>query len=201
MIALRLRPPARPALPQGYEIAPVAMLLLAAVGVAAAFVPSWDSYTLQTSSGVSQTVTAGYAFANPAAVIAGNVAVMAGLVVVVAAAAAWRPVRFGAALLAGAIAAMAAQAISALVMVGQSVSPAQFGFTPAQASQAGLTISAGAHPGVLDLLHLHRRADRVGRLDAAHARRARAGRCAGRGCAIPAADGRNAAADNRTVAA
>ena len=146
MIALRLRPPARPALPQGYEIAPVAMLLLAAVGVAAAFVPSWDSYTLQTSSGVSQTVTAGYAFANPAAVIAGNVAVMVGLVVVVAAAAAWRPVRFGAALLAGAIAAMAAQAISALVMVGQSVSPAQFGFTPAQASQAGLTISAGLTP-------------------------------------------------------
>jgi hypothetical protein len=146
VIALRLRSPEPPAMPQGHEIAPVAMLLLAGIGVAAAFVPSWDSYTLQTSTGVSQTVTAGYAFANPAAVIAGNVAVMVALVVVVAAAAVWRPVRFGAALLAGAIAAMVAQAISALVQAGQAVSPAQFGFSPAQASQAGLTISSGLTP-------------------------------------------------------
>ena len=146
VIALRLRPPAPPAMPQRHEIAPVVMLLLAGLGVAAAFVPSWDSFTLQTSTGATQTLTAGYAFANPAAVIAGNVAVMAGLVAVVAAAAVWRPVRFGAALLAGAIAAMAAQAISALVQAGQSVSPAQFGFSPAQATQAGLTISSGLTP-------------------------------------------------------
>ena len=146
VIALRHRPAAPLAMPQRHEIAPVVMLLLAGLGVAAAFVPSWDSFTLQTSAGATQTVTAGYAFANPAAVIAGNVAVMAGLIVVVAAAGVWRPVRLGAALLAGAIAAMAAQAISAVIQVGQGVSPAQFGFSPAQASQAGLTISSGLTP-------------------------------------------------------
>jgi hypothetical protein len=41
---------------------------------------------------------------------------------------------------------MVAQAISALVQAGQAVSPAQFGFSPAQASQAGLTISSGLTP-------------------------------------------------------
>ncbi|HEY7014274.1 MAG TPA: hypothetical protein VH480_16065 [Streptosporangiaceae bacterium] len=146
VIALRLKPAAPPAMPQRHEIAPVVMLLLAGLGVAAAFVPSWDSFTLQTSTGATQTVTAGYAFANPAAVIAGNVAVMVGLIVVVAAAAVWRPVRFGAALLAGAIAAMAAQALSAVIQVAQGVSPAEFGFSPAQATQAGLTISSGLTP-------------------------------------------------------
>ena len=41
---------------------------------------------------------------------------------------------------------MVAQAISALVQVGEATSPAQFGFTPAQASQLGLTISSGLTP-------------------------------------------------------
>jgi hypothetical protein len=41
---------------------------------------------------------------------------------------------------------MAAQAISAVIQVGQGVSPAQFGFSPAQATQAGLTISSGLTP-------------------------------------------------------
>ena len=78
--------------------------------------------------------------------IAGNVIVMVALAAVVIVAALWRPVRHGAVLLAGAIIPMAAQAISALVQVGEPTSPAQFGFTPAQASQLGLTISAGLTP-------------------------------------------------------
>jgi hypothetical protein len=49
-------------------------------------------------------------------------------------------------LLAGAIIPMAAQAISALIQVAQTTSPTQFGFTPAQASQLGLTISNGLTP-------------------------------------------------------
>jgi hypothetical protein len=76
-------------------------------------------------------------------VIAGDVAVMVALVAVVVAAALWRPVWQGAALLAGAVIPMAAQAISALVQVGQGTSPSQFGITPAQAAQIGLTISSG----------------------------------------------------------
>ena len=41
---------------------------------------------------------------------------------------------------------MAAQAVSALVQASETPSPAQFGFSPAQASQLGLTISAGVTP-------------------------------------------------------
>ena len=118
----------------------------AALGTAAAFAPSWDSYTLRTTGGAAQSLTAGNAFANPAPVIAGNVAVMVALVVVVAAAAWWRPVRLGAVLLAGALIPMAAQAVSALVQLGEATSPLQFGISRAQAAQAGLTISSGLTP-------------------------------------------------------
>jgi hypothetical protein len=129
--------------PRGAALGPAVLLVLAGLGTAAAFVPSWDSFTLHTAAGQTQTFTAGNAFANPGPVIAGNVVVMVALAAVVIAAALWRPVRYGAVLLAGAIIAMAAQAISALVQVGEATSPTQFGFTPAQASQLGLTISNG----------------------------------------------------------
>jgi hypothetical protein len=135
--------------PQRLATGPVVILtlaVLAAVGAAAAFAPSWDSYTLRTSAGLTQYLTAGNSFANPAPVIAGDVAVMVALVAVVVTAALWRPIRLGAALLAGAVIPMAAQAISALVQIGEPVSPAQFGISPAQAAQAGLTISTGVTP-------------------------------------------------------
>ena len=118
----------------------------AALGTAATFAPSWDSYTLRTAGGAAQSLTAGNAFANPAPVIAGNVAVMVALVVVVAAVAWWRPVRLGAVLLAGALIPMAAEAVSALVQLGEAPSPVQFGISRAQAAQAGLTISSGLTP-------------------------------------------------------
>ncbi len=120
--------------------------MLAGLGAAAAFAPSWDSFTLHTAAGQTQTITLGNAFSDPGPVIAGNVIAMVALAAVVIAAALWRPVRHGAVLLAGAIIPMAAQAISALVQVGEATSPTQFGFTPAQASQLGLTISAGLTP-------------------------------------------------------
>jgi hypothetical protein len=129
--------------PRGDEVGPVVMLMLAALGAAIAFAPSWDNYVLRTASGASQSVTLGNAFSNPAAVIVGDVLVMVALVVVVAGAALWRPIRFGAALLAGAIIPMVAQAISAFVQVGEATSPALFGFSSAQAAAAGLTISNG----------------------------------------------------------
>ncbi len=149
--AFRLRPagaggPGGPARPQPHEAGLVLALTLAALGTAVAFAPSWDRYTLHTSAGLVQSLTEGNAFANPAPVIAGNVAVMVALVAVVVAAALWRPAREGAALLAGAIIPMAAQAISALVQLGEATSPAQLGISPAQAAQAGLTISSGATP-------------------------------------------------------
>jgi uncharacterized membrane protein YczE len=68
---------------------------------------------------------------------------MAALVAVVAAAILWRPLRLGAVLLAGAVIPMVAQAISALVELGETPSPTEFGISPAQAAQAGLTIRSG----------------------------------------------------------
>jgi hypothetical protein len=132
--------------PRGSELGPVVLLVLAGLGAAAAFAPAWDSFTLRTASGQTQTLTAGNAFANPGLVIAGDVAVMVAVVAVVVAAALWRPMRHGAVLLAGATIPMAAQAISAIIQASEPASPAQFGFSSAQASQLGLTISSGLTP-------------------------------------------------------
>jgi hypothetical protein len=116
---------------------------LLAIGVAVAFAPAWDSYTLRTPARLIETVTVGNVFSNPGAVIAGNIAVMVAFVVVAAAAALWQPARLGAALLAGALIPMAAQAISALIQLSQGASPAQFGIPAGRAAQAGLTITSG----------------------------------------------------------
>ena len=132
--------------PRGVALGPVVMLVLACLGVAAAFAPAWDSFTLRSASGQTQSLTLGNAFSNPGLVIAGDLAVMLALAAVVIAAALWRPVRHGAVLLAGAVIPMAAQALSALVQAGQAASPTQFGISPAQASQIGLTISSGLTP-------------------------------------------------------
>ena len=145
-LALLIRPatPASaPVRPQGRELAPIITMILAGLGAAIAFAPSWDSYTLRTSADFTQSLTAGNAFANPAPVMAGDVAVMAAVVAVVIAAGMWRQVRYGAALLVGVIIPMAAQAISALVQLAQPASPTQFGISPAQATQLGLTITSG----------------------------------------------------------
>ena len=132
--------------PRGAALGPAVLLVLAGLGTAAAFVPSWDNFTLRTAAGQTQTFAAGNAFADPGPVIAGNVVVMVALAAVIIAAALWRPARQGAVLLAGAIIPMAAQAISALIQVGEATSPTQFGFTPAQASALGLTVSNGLTP-------------------------------------------------------
>jgi hypothetical protein len=126
---------------------PFALLLLAGIGTAIAFAPSWDSYTLHvTANGTSQTVTAGYAFDNPGMVIAGDVLVMVAIVVLAAIASLWRPTRNGGMLLAGAIVPLVAQAISALIQVGQPATPAMFGISSSAASAAGLTIASGVTP-------------------------------------------------------
>jgi hypothetical protein len=124
----------------------LAVSVLLAAGAAAAFAPSWDSYTLRTPAQLIQTVTAGNIFANPGPVIFGNVAVMVAFAAAAAAAALWQPARLGAAVLAGALLPMAAQAVSALVQVARGASPAQFGIAPGRAAQAGLTITSGLTP-------------------------------------------------------
>jgi hypothetical protein len=133
--------------PSAAEAGPLALLVLAAIGTVAAFIPSWDSYTLaQTATESTQTITAGNAFSNPGSVIAGEVAVMVALIAVAVLAALSRPARNGAVLLAGAIVPMAAQGISALIQVSGPTSPAQLNISQAEASALGLTINAGVTP-------------------------------------------------------
>ena len=147
VLAVRLGTAGAPTRPRTMETSLTLLVgAIAAVGTAIAFAPSWDSFTLRTAAGTSQTITAGNAFANPGLVIAGDVVVMVTVIAVVLAAAAWKPVRLGAALLAGAIVPMAAQAISALVQIGQITPSSQFGIPPAEAGRLGLTISSGLTP-------------------------------------------------------
>jgi hypothetical protein len=122
------------------------LLVAAGLGTAAAFAPAWDSYLLRTAAGQTESFTQGNAFSYPGWVIFGNVLVMIAFAAVVVVAALWRPLQLGAMLLAGAIIPMAAQAVSALVQVGEATSPAQFGISSAQATAAGLTISNGVTP-------------------------------------------------------
>jgi hypothetical protein len=130
-----------------YEVRPIrwlAAVVVAGLGVAAAFAPSWDTYTLRTASGQSESLTAGNAFANAGAVIAGDVMVMIALVAVLVVAGLLRPVRQGGVLLLGAIIPMVAQAISAIIQLLEPATPSQFGISPAQAALSHLTISSGA---------------------------------------------------------
>jgi hypothetical protein len=149
VLAFVIRPAGAPgrlaslARPRGAAAGPLVLLVLAGLGVAAAFAPAWDTFTLRTAAGQVQSVTAGNAFRNPGLVITGDLAVMIVFAALVIMAVLWRPVRHGAVLLAGAAVPMAAQAISALVQAGETPSPAAFGISPAQASRLGLTISAG----------------------------------------------------------
>ena len=145
-IALMGQSAGAPGRPHRHAMGLFLALTLAALGAAASFAPSWDSFTLRTSAGVTNSLTAGNAFSNPGAVIAGDLAAMIALVAVVVVAALWRPTLVGAALLAGAIVTMAAQAISALVQLGEHVAPSQFGISSAEAARAGLTISSGVTP-------------------------------------------------------
>ena len=136
------RRPAGPRL-RDHQVAPVITMILASLGAAIAFAPSWDSFTLTTTAGLHQTITLGNAFANPGLVIAGNVLTMIAIVGAAVAAGLWRSTRMGAALLAGATIPLIAQAVSAVIQIDQPTSPLIFNITPAQAAQAGLTISSG----------------------------------------------------------
>jgi len=146
VIALRSQPAGAPGRLHRHAVGFFLALTLAAVGAAISFAPSWDSFTLRTSAGATHTLTLGNAFSSPGAVIAGDLATMISLVVVVVLAGLWRPTIAGAALLAGAIIPMAAQAISALVQLGEQVDSSQFGISSAAAARLGLTISSGVTP-------------------------------------------------------
>jgi hypothetical protein len=135
-----------PVRPSARHAGPIALLVLGAIGAVAAFTPSWDTYTISSSATGTETITAGNAFTQPGWVVAGDILVIIAVVVAAVLAALWRPMRQGAALLAGAIIPMAAQAISAVIQVGQPTAPSQFGITQGEASEIGLSITNGLTP-------------------------------------------------------
>ncbi len=144
-LALRVSRADGPGKPDRRELVAVVTLIVAGIGAAAAFAPSWDSYLLRWDAGI-KTVTLGNAFANPAPVIVGDVLVMVAVVAAIAVAALWRPVRHGGVLVIGAAVPLLAQAVSALLQFRLPTSPLTFGVTQAEASAIGLTISNGLTP-------------------------------------------------------
>lgn len=143
VVGLLVSPATWPSRPRGSAgLLTLGLAAVIGIGAAIAFAPSWDSYTVRESSGALHHYALGNAFSNPGPVIAGDVIVMILFVAAVVVAALWQPARDGAALLAGALVPFVAQAISALVALGQSAS-LQFGLTPAQAARQGLTITSG----------------------------------------------------------
>jgi len=146
-IAFRLQRTGSVGIPRGLALVRVGLLVAAAIGAVIAFAPAWDSYLLRFSTtGQTQTVTAGNAFSLDGWFTVGNIIVMVVFAAVVVAAALWRPVRLGGMLLAGAAIPMAAQAVSAIVQATEPTAPSAFGYTSAQATQAGLSITNGLTP-------------------------------------------------------
>ena len=154
--------------PRGVALGPVVMLVLAGLGVAAAFAPAWDSFTLRSAAGQTQSLTLGNAFSNPGLVIAGDLAVMLALAAVVIAAALWRPVpaRCGAARRGG-------HPDGGPGPLGPRAGrPGRFADAVRDLARAGVADRAHdqfrSHAGVLDLLRVPRRAGRLVRVDALH---------------------------------
>jgi hypothetical protein len=118
---------------------------IGALGAAVAFALPWDSYTLTAATtGSTQTSTAGNVFANPGAIIAGNVVTMVLIVGVLAMAIAWRPTLVGITVLAGALVPLAAQIFATLA---QPLPPlSDFGVTAAQVAEGQVSI-AGSYTG------------------------------------------------------
>jgi hypothetical protein len=141
--AQRRQPRGEPRRYDTHQVAGLAALLFAGIGAAVAFAPSWDSYTMQAPTLATQYITEGYAFSFPGPMIVGDVAVMVAIVAAAALAALWRPSRHGAALLAGAVIPLAAQAISAFIQLGQPTSSALFGIPAAEGAALGITVSSG----------------------------------------------------------
>lgn len=119
-----------------------AVTALAALGAVIAYAAPWDHYTLRTANGGVHSATLGNAFSYPGAVIFANVVVMVLVLALAIAAVLWRPARLGAALLAGAVIPLIAQAISAIIQIGQNP-VGVFGLTPAEATRLGVSVSAG----------------------------------------------------------
>jgi hypothetical protein len=95
---------------------------LVALLAVAAFLPSWDRYEVVNSAGQTLTVTLGNAFAQPAGIMAGELVAAFAIGVIAILGAFWAPPSVGAWMTGGALVALTAQLISAVVQVNQPLS-------------------------------------------------------------------------------
>lgn len=112
----------------------VAQVVVALLAVAA-FLPSWDSYHLVSSTGRSATINLGNAFSQPGAIMAGEVLSALAIGVLCILGAFWAPPAVGAWLTAGVVTAMTSQLISAVVQVHETVA------APASGDRASLALT------------------------------------------------------------
>jgi hypothetical protein len=127
-VAIGGRPAGWPRRPQGRALAPAAVLLIAALGIALAYGPLSFSFTWSGGSLISGDL---YPF-SPSLTSFANVFLMVIFVAAIVAAVLWRPARLGAAMAAGALVPMALQAVWTLIAIAQYVpATAAGGVTPA----------------------------------------------------------------------
>jgi hypothetical protein len=112
----------------------VAQVIVALVAVAA-FLPSWDSYHVVSSTGQSATISLGNAFSQPGGIMAGELISALAIGVLCIFAAFWAPPAVGAWLTAGVVTAMTSQLISAVVQVHETVA------APASGERASLALT------------------------------------------------------------
>jgi hypothetical protein len=120
----------RPGRPGRADALPLALLAVTVGGALVAWVPAWAKYTFTGSMGPHSEELIN-AFAVPGVEIAGTVGEMTVIVALAAAAALWRPARFGTVLLTGAVLFLANQAIAGISAVIEVPPPSYFGMTAA----------------------------------------------------------------------
>lgn len=118
------------------------LVVILAIVVAGAFLPAWDhAVAVSTQTGQTVTRSLGNAFSGPWQQVVGTVLAAVALLVVPVVAIRLRNKAVGAGLAAGSLLVLATQLVAAVVQVGESVPPADFGISPGQAHNLGLQLS------------------------------------------------------------
>jgi hypothetical protein len=138
----------RPARPRRADALPLALLTITVVGALANSLPAWVQYTFTGSTGPhSEELTTAYTapwieFGGPWAEIAGSVGQIVAIIAIAAAAALWRPPRFGAVLLTGVVFSLISDAITGIGAVTEAPPRYFFGIPAA----VRMTISVAGTP-------------------------------------------------------
>jgi hypothetical protein len=139
LVAASTVPLGTPRVPQ---VRSAVFVLLATFAVVLSYLPSWDKWTaVSPSLHVSDSVTEGNAFSQPAVVMAAVLLTVIGFAFVAVLGSVWSPATVGAWATAGAVIALSSQLISAVFQLSEAVPSTAFGVSAANARSVGLKIS------------------------------------------------------------